>query len=159
MKYFEEMRVGDVVMTGSHTFNAEEIKAFANIYDPQLFHIDEEAAKQTHFGALCASGWHTASAWMRLMVDNMRAEQEPMVARGERPPKRGPALGLKDLKWLKPVYVGDTISYRSEITDLRMSGSRPTVGLMTIMTTGVNQKGETVISFSSVTFCERKVSA
>lgn len=156
MKFFDDLHVGDVMMTGSHTFNAEEIKAFARRYDPQLFHVDEAAAAKSHFGALCASGWHTASAWMRLMVDQRHAERDAMVARGEPVAKSGPALGVRDLKWLKPVYVGDTIGYRTEITELRVSNGRPRFGLMTTMTTGVNQKGETVISFSSTVFVERR---
>jgi acyl dehydratase len=158
MKYFEDLRVGDVLMTGSHTFNAEEIKSFARRYDPQLFHTDEAAAAQSHFGALCASGWHTAAAWMRLMIDQQREVLDGMATRGEGIPRRGPALGLRDLKWLKPVYVGDTIAYRSEVTELRVSNSRPGFGLMTILTTGTNQNGVAVISFYSVTFAERRAS-
>lgn len=159
MNYYEDIRVGDVIMNGSHTFNAGEIKDFARRYDPQPFHMDEEAAAKTHFGALCASGWHTASAWMRMMVDQQRAEQETMSARGEKPARRGPALGLRDLKWLKPVYVGDTISYRTEVTELRVSNSRPGFGLMSLLTVGVNQDGATVISFASTTFVERRATS
>jgi len=156
MKYFDDFRVGDVLMTGSHTFNVEEIKSFAKRFDPQRFHMDEEAAAKTHFGALCASGWHTAVVWMRLMVDQQRELADGMTARGETIPKRGPALGLRDLKWLKPVYVGDTIAYTSEVTELRVSNSRPGFGLLTILTTGVNQHGAMVISFFSTTFAERR---
>lgn len=156
MKYFDDLRVGDVVMTGRHTFDADEIKSFARRFDPQLFHVDEEAAAQSHFGALCASGWHTAAAWMRLLIDHRRAIEEDLRARGQPIAGSGPALGLRDLKWLKPVYVGDAIDYKSEITDLRVSGSRPNHGLMTILTTGVNQHGVMVISFSSTTFVERR---
>ncbi len=156
MKYFDDLRLGDVVMTGRHVFGADEIKAFARRFDPQLFHVDEEAAAKSHFGALCASGWHTAAAWMRLHIDHRRAEEEAMRARGEPIAGSGPALGLRDLKWLKPVYVGDVIDYKSEITELRVSNSRPAQGLMTILTTGVNQNGAPVISFVSTTFVERR---
>lgn len=156
MKYFDDLRVGDVLMTGSHTFNAEEIKSFARRFDPQLFHIDAAAAAKSHFGALCASGWHTAAAWMRLMIDQQRETLDGMTARGDAIPKRGPALGLRDLKWLRPVYVGDTITYKSEVTELRVSNSRPDFGLLTLLTTGVNQDNATVISFYSTTFAERR---
>jgi acyl dehydratase len=156
MKYFDDLRLGDIIMTGRHTFAADEIKVFARRFDPQLFHVDEEAAKKSHFGALCASGWHTASIWMRLMVDYRRSEEDDARARGEPTAGSGPALGLRDLKWLKPVYVGDVIDYKSEIAERRVSGSRPTHGLITILTTGVNQKGEPVISFISTTFVERR---
>ena len=156
MKYFEDVQVGDVFPVGRHTFTADEIKAFAGRFDPQLFHLDEAAAEQSHFGALCASGWHTAVVWMRLMVDRRRGLAEAARARGEPVAAMGPALGFRDLKWLKPVYVGDTIDYKSEVTELRPSGSRPSSGLMTILSTGVNQRGEPVISFVSTTFVERR---
>jgi acyl dehydratase len=89
-------------------------------------------------------------------MDYRRAEEDAMRARGEPTAGSGPALGLRDLKWMKPVYVGDVIDYKSEITELRLSGSRPTHGLMTILTTGVNQNGTPVIAFASTTFVERR---
>lgn len=156
MKYFDEIKIGDVIMTGRHVFTAEEIKSFAQRFDPQLFHVDEEAAARSHFGALCASGWHTAAVWMRLHVDYRRAENDAARVRGEAIAQSGPALGFRDLKWLKPVYVGDAIDYKSEVTVLRASNSRPGWGLMTIMTTGVNQNGAPVISFASTTFVARR---
>jgi acyl dehydratase len=156
VKYFEDIKVGDVLMTGRHVFGADEIKSFARRYDPQLFHVDEEEAARSHFGALCASGWHTASAWMRLYVDYRRAENDAARARGEPIAASGPALGFRNLKWLKPVYAGDVIDYKSEVTELRVSGSRPGFGLMTVLTTGINQHGATVISFASTTFVERR---
>jgi acyl dehydratase len=156
MKYFEDIQVGDTIELGRHTFNVEEIKAFAKRFDPQLFHLDEAAAEHSHFGALCASGWHTAVAWMRLMVDHRRATAEAARGRGEPVAAIGPALGFRDLKWLKPVYVGDTIAYKTEVIETRVSNSRPDSGLMTIRATGTNQKGEPVISFVSTTFVERR---
>lgn len=159
MKFFEEIQVGESFEVGSHTFTAAGIKAFATRFDPQLFHVDEVAAAQSHFGALCASGWHTAAMWMRLMVDWRRRESEAALARGEAVAQMGPALGLRDLKWLKPVYVGDTIAYASEVIDTRVSGSRPGLGLLTIRSTGVNQNGEPVISFVSTTFIARRPKA
>ena len=156
MKFFEDIRVGDRYALGRHTFTADDIKAFAARFDPQLFHVDEAAAQQSHFGALCASGWHTAAIWMRLMVDHRRRMIEAAQARGEPVARIGPALGFRELKWLKPVYVGDTIDYASEVVETRVSNSRPGFGLMTIRSTGVNQNGETVISFLSTTFVERR---
>jgi acyl dehydratase len=156
MKYFEDIKIGDAEDLGRHTFTADEIKTFARRFDPQLFHVDEAAAKLSHFGALCASGWHTAAAWMRLMVDHRRALAEAARARGEPVAAIGPALGFRDLKWLKPVYVGDTITYSSEVIELRASNSKPRSGLMTILSKGVNQHGEPVITFMSTTFVERR---
>lgn len=157
MKYFDDIRVGDVLMTGRYTFSAEEIKSFAVRFDPQRFHVDEAEAARSHFGALCASGWHTAAVWMRLMIDHRRRLAEAMRARGEPVPRTGPALGIRELKWLKPVYVGDTIDYKTEVAELRGSGSRPRFGLMTTRSTGVNQNGEPVISFISISFVERRL--
>jgi acyl dehydratase len=156
VKYFENIRVGDVFEYGRHTFTADSIKAFAVRFDPQPFHVDEAAAERSHFGGLVASGWHTAVAWMRLMVDFRRREDEAARARGEPVAGIGPALGFRDLKWPKPVYAGDTIEYRSEVIEMRLSDSRPHAGLMTFRSTGINQNGEMVLSLVSTTFVERR---
>jgi len=156
VKYLEDIQVGETFALGRYTFGADEIKAFAHRFDPQLFHLDEEAGAASHFGALCASGWHTAAIWMRLMVDYRRRITEQARARGEPVASSGPALGFRELKWLKPVYVGDTIDYSSEVVETRVSNSRPGFGLMTIRSTGINQNGEPVISFVSTTFVARR---
>lgn len=156
MNFFEDIRVGDISELGRHTFHADDIKNFAQRFDPQLFHLDDETAARSHFGALCASGWHTAAVWMRLMADHRRRLTEEARQRGEPIPGYGPALGFRDLKWLKPVYVGDTIDYRVEVLDKRVSNSRAGFGLMTTLATGANQNGERVISFISTVFVERR---
>ena len=159
MKFFEDIQVGDVFDVGSHTFTAENIKAFATRFDPQRFHVDEAEAARSHFGALCASGWHTAVAWMRFMVDHRRGLEEVARSRGELVAGIGPALGFRELKWLKPVYVSDTIAYKTEVIETRRSKSRPHVGLVRLRTTGVNQNGAAVITFVSTTFVERREKA
>jgi acyl dehydratase len=156
VKYFEDIQVGDVFEVGRYTFTAEAIKAFAARFDPQPFHLDEAAAERSHFGALVASGWHTAVAWMRLMVDYRRRMAEAARARGEPVAGIGPALGFRELKWPKPVYVGDTIDYTSEVIEMRLSDSRPRAGLLTFRSIGVNQRGEPVLSLISTTFVERR---
>jgi acyl dehydratase len=156
LKYFEDIAVGERIAVGRHTFKADEIKAFATRFDPQPFHVDEAAAARSHFGALIASGWHTAVTWMRMMVEQRRRFAEAARARGEPVAAMGPALGLRELKWLKPVYVDDIIDYESEIIETRASESRPNLGLLTIRSTGTNQRGEPVISFISITFVERR---
>jgi acyl dehydratase len=158
MKFFDDIAIGERFELGRHTFSADAIKAFARRFDPQAFHLDEAAAARSHFGALCASGWHTASVWMRLMVDYQRREDAALRARGEPVATLGPSPGFRELKWLKPVYVGDTISYATEVLETRTSNSRPEWGIMTMRNTGVNQKGEPVISFVSVAFVERRKS-
>ena len=159
MKFFEDIAVGERVELGHHTFTAEAIKAFAGRFDPQLFHLDEAAAARSPFGALCASGWYTAAVWMRLMVEYQRREDAARRERGEPVAELGPSPGFRELKWLKPVYVGDTIHYAMEILEARPSNSRPEWGLITLRNTGVNQKGEPVISFVSVVFVERRNTA
>jgi len=156
MKFFEDIKVGDRAEVGRHTFTADEIKKFATKFDPQPFHLDEAAARKSIFGALCASGWHTASVWMRLMVEHNKREDAAQRARGEAVAALGPSPGFRELKWLKPVYVGDTITYATEIVETRASNSRPGWGLMSFRNTGVNQNNEPVISFISVAFVERR---
>ena len=156
MKFFEDIRVGDIDALGRVTFTAEDIKTFAQRFDPQPFHVDEEAAARSHFGALCASGWHTAAAWMRLMVEHRRGLIEAARARGAPVPQHGPAVGFRDLKWLKPVYAGDVIDYSVEVTETRVSNSRPGTGLVTTLASGVNQNGEQVISFFSTILVQRR---
>ncbi len=156
MKYFEDITVGERAVLGRYTFTSEAIKAFARRFDPQAFHLDEGAAAGSHFGALCASGWQTAAVWMRLMIEHVRREDEAMLKRGEAVAKLGPSPGFRDLKWLKPVYVGDTISYSMEVVEARPSNSRPEWGLLTLRNTGVNQANEPVIAFVSVAFVERR---
>jgi acyl dehydratase len=156
MTYFEDLRVGMRREVGSHTFTADEIKAFAREFDPQPFHLDEEAAARSHFGALCASGWHTAAVCLRHIVEDRHRQQAEMRRRGEPVAKTGPSPGLRDLKWPKPVYVGDTISFAQEIVELRDVDSRPDVGLRIARNTGTNQRDELVYSVLSSTYIERR---
>jgi acyl dehydratase len=157
MTYFEDLRVGARTEVGSHTFTAEEIKAFAREFDPQPFHLDEEAAARSHFGALCASGWHTAAMCLRHVVLARHREQAERRQRGEPVAKTGPSPGLRDLKWPRPVYVGDTITFALEIVELRTVANRPEVGLRVARLTGANQRGELVYSVLSSTFIERRI--
>jgi acyl dehydratase len=157
MTYFEDLRVGMRTEVGSHTFAADEIKAFAREFDPQPFHLDEDAAARSHFGALCASGWHTAAVCLRHVVMARQRHQAGQRRRGELVARTGPSPGLRDLKWPRPVYVGDTIVFTQEIVELRTLASRPDVGLRVARHTGTNQRGELVYSVLSSTFIERRV--
>jgi acyl dehydratase len=159
MRYFDDINVGDRMELGSHTFTADDIKTFASQYDPQAFHMDEAAAAASHFGALCASGWHTIAVWMRLRVLYGRREDTERAARGEVIAKLGPSPGFRELRWLRPVYTGDTITYASEIAEKRASQSRPGWGLVFARNTGTNQKGEVIMSFIGSGFVERRPGA
>jgi acyl dehydratase len=154
--FFEDAAVGETVELGSHTFGREEIVAFARQFDPQPFHLDEEAARGSLFGSLCASGWHTAALFIRGIVTTRDAANAAALARGERLAVYGPSPGFRDLRWPKPVYVGDTVSYRARLlkkTDLR---SRPHRGLLASAVQGRNQKGEIVFSVVSQILADRR---
>lgn len=156
MRFFDDIRVGDKVILGSHQFVAEEIKTFARVYDPQPFHLDEKLGEESHFGALVASGWHTASMWMRKMVDYRKSEAEAMRRRGEAIPLIGPSPGFTEMRWYKPVRAGDTITFTAEALELRPSKSRPQWGLVRLLNAGVNQEGIQIMTFVSMAMIERR---
>ena len=159
MRYFDDISVGDRMELGTHVFTADDIKRFAAQYDPQEFHMDEAAAAKSHFGALCASGWHTVAVWMNLRVQRGKREDAERAARGETIAKHGPSPGFRDLRWLRPVYVGDTITYASEVVETRVTKTRPGWGLVFSRNTGVNQNGDMVLSFIGSGFVERRPGA
>lgn len=151
MPFLAEAEIGTARDLGCHRFDAEQIVAFARAYDPQVFHLDAEAARQTHFGGLCASGWHTAAVWMKRL--HVTLERDAAFAgRSGCVPQLGPSPGFKDMRWLRPVYAGDTIRYASELTDKRASSSRPGWGLATHHNTAENQRGEPVFEFTGTVF-------
>lgn len=154
--FVEELKVGHRYEVGSHVFEAEDIKAFAREFDPQPFHLDEAAAERSVFGGLCASGWQTAAVWMALAIRYRMRGLAERRARGEPIEEMGPSPGIRDLKWLRPVYAGDRITYTTEIAATRPLNSRPGWGLVTYFTTGTNQAGERVISFYSSAFVQRR---
>jgi len=149
---FDRIALDEPRELGSHHFTAEEIKRFAAAYDPQPFHLDEEAAAHSLFGGLCASGWHTAAVMMRAFVDFVGREAEQAKRRGEPPLRYGVSPGFDDLKWLKPVYPGDTITFTGEVVAKRRSKSRPGWGILTIAMRARNQKGEPVFTVTNHLF-------
>jgi acyl dehydratase len=156
MNFFEDHVVGTRVAIGSHTFTADEIKAFAVQFDPQPFHIDEEAAARSHFGRLIASGWHTAAICLRLLVEDRHRRQAELRRRGEAVARTGPSPGLRNVQWPQPVYVGDTITYAHEVVELRTVADRGDVGLRVARNIGTNGQGRLVYSVLSSTFIERR---
>ena len=154
--FFEDIEVGDTLDLGEHTFNREDIVRFAEKYDPQAFHLSEEAAAQTHFGRLCASGWHTAAVFMKLWVARHKALQEEALAAGQTPANIGPSPGFEDLKWIRPVFVGDTLRYRRVVTGKTESRTRPDWGLVHCDMQAFNQDGTLVFSFKGTVFVERR---
>ena len=132
--YWEDMPVGSTRDLGTITPTAEEIVAFATQFDPQPFHLDEEAAKQSVFGGLCASGWHTCSMAMRLMVTNFLVESSSQGS-----------PGLENIKWLKPVFPGDTLRLQHTVVESRPMTKRLDVGLVRTVWAMFNQRGEQVL--------------
>ena len=120
-------------------------------YDPQVFHTDPEAAKATHFGGLCASGWHTAAAYMKRMLAT-RSRDRAFTAERRGPPRSWAPPPAFATRWLRPVYAGDTVRYATTLIDKRASASRPGWGLAFANNTGINQHGDTVFSFTSSVF-------
>ena len=156
MKFFDDIVVGERHKMGSYAFSAEEIKRFARAFDPQPFHTDEEAARASHFGRLCASGWHTMAVWMKLNVREMNRLDAELRAAGEACALQGPSPGFDELKWLKPVYAGDTVTFDLEVLATKASRSRPEWGLVSTYNVGRNQHGEEVVSFIAHVFIERR---
>ena len=156
MKFFDDIAVGERRQLGSHRFTADEIKRFAAAYDPHPFHLDETAASESHYGALCASGWHTVAVWMQLNVRETERQVRNLEMAGTPVARIGPSPGFDELKWLKPVYAGETVSYETEIIAKKPSRSRPQWGLVSMRTVGRNEAGEDVISFIGHVFVERR---
>ncbi len=138
-RYFEDIEVGETYeLDGRHEFDREEIKSFAERYDPQPFHLDEGAAEESIFGSLAASGWHTASACMRLLVEGFL---DPETSMG--------ASGVEELRWLEPVHPGDTLRVEVTVLDKRPSESRPEMGHVRTKLTGYNQHDDAVIEWTA----------
>jgi acyl dehydratase len=156
MRFLEDLQVGQRREIGAYTFTAENIVAFAKQFDPQPFHLDEEAGRRSLFGGLAASGWHIASACMRLLVLERQQEAAAEAERGEPVAVWGPSPGFRDLRWLKPVLAGDTVTYANVVESVRPSDSRPAWGIIQGRNTGTNQRGEMVFSFLATAFVPRR---
>lgn len=139
MLYYEDIEVGVVRRFGSKQVTRDEVIDFAGKYDPQPFHLDDEAAANTHFGRLSASGWHTGSMAMRMMVDNMKEHEQAGLG----------SPGIEDLRWLTPVYPGDTLRCETEVLEKRRSASRPEMGLFKSRLTVFNQHDVPVMTMVS----------
>ena len=141
--------IGVAVTLGSHRFEPEAIKAFARKYDPQVFHVDEEAAKNSVLGGLCASGWHTAATWMKYNLEK-RMESEGVRWTGPGPqPEFGPSPGFRNLKWLKPVYAGETVTFTRTAIAHRPLAGRQGWNLLTLRCEASDSTGDKVIEFDS----------
>lgn len=139
MQYFEDIEVGATASFGSYPVTRDEVVAFAEKFDPQPFHLSDEAAALTHFGRLSASGWHTAAMTMSMVVANLKAHRQAGLG----------SPGIDELKWLKPVYPGDTLRCETEVLEKRQSASRPEMGIFKSRMTVFNQHDVAVMTFVS----------
>jgi acyl dehydratase len=152
MNFYEDIEIGRRREVGAYTFTAEAIKTFAAKYDPQRFHLDEEEGRKSLFGGLAASGWHVGSVCMKMLVTDGQRRMREAHARGEKVASWGPSPGFRDLRWIRSVLAGDTITFSTGIESMRISESRPGWGIAQTHTTGVNQRGEEVYSVKATAF-------
>lgn len=145
MRYFEDFKPGEVAELGSHTITRDEIIAFARQFDPQTFHLDEEAARQTIFGGLIASGWHTGSLVMRLFCDGVIKDTASLGS-----------PGVDEMRWIQPVRPGDTLSLRMTVTECVPSRSKPDRGIVRSLLELRNQHGEVVVSIKGMNLVRRR---
>lgn len=142
--YFEDIEIGETREHGDYKATEREMVEFAEAYDPQPFHVDREAAEESMYGGLIASGWHTASMCMRLLVEGPFAEYASVGARG-----------VDELRWRAPVRPGDVLSVRTEVLEKEPSGD-PRRGDVEIGVEGIDQDGETVLSYVALAMVARR---
>lgn len=140
MQYFEDIPVGQKHAFGHYAVTREEVLEFAGKYDPQTFHLDDEAAAQTHFGRLSASGWHTCAMTMAMLVGNLKDRRQAGLG----------SPGVDELRWLKPVYPGDTLRVETEVFEKRRSATRREMGIFKSHVKVFNQHDEPVLAMTSI---------
>lgn len=146
MAYLEDAVVGGTARFGRYEVTRDEVTDFATRYDPQPFHLSDEAAAKTYFGRIAASGWHTAAMMMRMIVDNMGTGGEGSLG----------GIGVDGLRWLKPVYPGDTLSLESETIEITPSRSKPDRGTVKTRITVLNQNDEPVMTSVNIALFRRR---
>jgi len=147
--YFEDLEVGNETSFGSCEVTREEVLDFARKYDPQPFHLSDEAAAKTYFGRLSASGWHTCAMTMGVIARHVVREEQAGLG----------SPGIDELRWLKPVYPGDTLTVRGEIIEKTPSRSKPEIGSFRTRTTVTNQDDVPVLTFTSIVLIRRRPTA
>src|SRR5688500_2362632 len=146
MRYFEDLEVGSETYFGSYVVTRDEVIAFARQYDPQPFHLSDEAAAKTHFGRIAASGWHTAAMTMGVIARKVVDKEQAGLG----------SPGIDELRWLKPVYPGDTLHVRGKILEKTPSRSKPEIGSFRTETTVTNQDAVPVMRFTSIVLIRRR---
>jgi len=144
VEWFDDLKLGMRFSSESKTVSRDEILRFAREFDPQPFHLDDEAAKHTMLGGLSASGWHTAAIAMRLAITAKPFGPHPLLG-----------AGVDDLRWMKPVRPGDTLRLEGEVVDLIPSKTKPQ-GIARVKWTAYNQHGDAVYTFNPIGIVPRR---
>ena len=148
MIYFEDLEIGAETYFGSYEVTREEVIEFARKYDPQPFHLSDEAAAKTHFGRLAASGWHTCAMTMAVIARHVVETEQAGLG----------SPGVDELRWLKPVYPGDRLTVTGTIVEKTPSRSKPEIGSFRTATRVTNQDGIEVMRFTSIVLMRRRPS-
>lgn len=146
MNYLEDIRVGEKQSFGRYEVTREEVIEFATKYDPQPFHLSDEAAAKTHFGRIAASGWHTCAMTMAMLVESMIGEESASLG----------SPGWDELRWLRPVYPGDTLRVEMETLEARPSRSKPEIGSVKSRIDVFNQDDAKVMTVTSIVLVRRR---
>jgi acyl dehydratase len=146
MIYLDDLEVGQTTYFGSYEVTRDEVIEFASKYDPQPFHLSDEAAAKTHFGRLAASGWHTCAMSMAVIARHVVATEQAGLG----------SPGVDELRWMKPVFPGDTLHVSSRIVEVRPSRSKPEIGSFRSETTVTNQDEVPVLTFTSIVLMRRR---
>ncbi len=149
MIYFEDLEIGAETDFGSYEVTREEVLEFARKYDPQPFHLSDEAAAKTHFGRLAASGWHTCAMTMAVIARHVVDEEQAGLG----------SPGIDELRWRRPVFPGDTLHVRGRIVDKTPSRSKPEIGSFRSDMTVTNQDDQPVMTFTSIVLIRRRPAA
>lgn len=147
-RYWEDFDVGQLGEFGCKLVTAEEIKEFAAEFDPQPMHLDEEAARATPVGGLCASGWHTCGMMMRIVADGFLLNSSSMGA-----------PGVEEVRWLAPVRPGDELRVRATVLDKKASKSRPDLGFLDVLLEVITGSGTCVMTTRSNLMLARRTPA
>ena len=146
MIYFEDLEIGSETYFGSYDVTREEVLDFARRYDPQPFHLSDEEAAKTHFGRIAASGWHTCAMTMAVIARKVVGEEQAGLG----------SPGVDELRWLKPVYPGDTLHVRGTVVEKTPSRSKPEIGSFRTETIVTNQDDVPVMRFTSIVLIRRR---
>lgn len=147
MIYFEDLEVGKETYFGAYPVTRKEVLEFARKYDPQPFHLSDEEAAKTHFGRIAASGWHSCAMTMAVIARYVVEDEQAGLG----------SPGVDELRWLKPVYPGDTLHVRSTIVEKKPSRSKPEIGSFRSATVVSNQDGVPVLTFTSIVLIRRRL--